>query len=44
MADMNDELARRCKEKFRELKIDSMVKTPLQPAEIKDVYSITAIK
>jgi hypothetical protein len=44
MADMNDELARRCKEKFRELKIDSMVKTPLQPAEIKDIYAISSIK
>lgn len=44
MADMNDELARRCKEKFRELKIDSMVKTPLQPAEIKDIYNISSIQ
>ena len=44
MADMNDELARRCKEKFRELKIDSMVKTPLQPSEIKDIYNISDIK
>jgi hypothetical protein len=41
---MNDELARRCKEKFRELKIDSMVKQPLQPAEIKDIYAISSIK
>lgn len=44
MADMNDELARRCKEKFRELKIDSMVKTPLQPSEIKDIYNISSIQ
>lgn len=44
MADQNSELAARCKEKFRELKIDSMVKTPLQPSEIKDIYSIGSIK
>lgn len=40
MADQNTELAQRCKEKFRELKIDSMVKQPLAPGEIKDVYGI----
>jgi hypothetical protein len=44
MADMNSELAQRCKEKFRELKIDSMVKKPLQPSEIKDVYGIGQVK
>jgi hypothetical protein len=44
MADQNSELAQRCREKFRELKIDSMVKQPLQPSEIKDIYSIAAIK
>jgi hypothetical protein len=44
MADQNDALAARCKDKFRELKIDSMIKTPLQPSEIKDIYSIAAIK
>jgi hypothetical protein len=44
MADQNDALAGRCKEKFRELKIESMIKTPLQPAEIKDIYSISDIK
>lgn len=44
MADQNSELANRCKEKFRELKIDSMIKQPLQPSEIKDVYSVTSIK
>ena len=37
-------LAARCKEKYRELKIDSMIKTPLQPAEIKDIYCISSIK
>lgn len=44
MADQNDALAARCKEKFRELKIESMIKSPLQPAEIKDVYSVIDIK
>jgi len=44
MADQNDALAARCKEKYRELKIDSMVKTALQPSEIKDLYSISSIK
>lgn len=44
MADQNDALAGRCKEKFRELKIESMIKQPLQPAEIKDIYSIDQIK
>jgi len=44
MADQNDSLAARCKEKFRELKIDSMIKQPLQPAEIKDIYSVSTIK
>lgn len=44
MADQNDMLAARCKEKFRELKIDSMIKQPLQPAEIKDIYGIGQIK
>jgi len=44
MADQNTELAQRCKEKFRELKIDSMIKSPLQPAEIKDLYGISQIK
>lgn len=44
MADQNDALAARCKEKFRDLKIESMIKQPLQPAEIKDIYSIGQIK
>ncbi len=44
MADQNSELAAKCKEKFRELKIDSMIKQPLQPAEIKDIYAISSIK
>jgi len=44
MADQNSELAGRCKDKFRELKMDSMIKQPLQPSEIKDLYSISQIK
>jgi hypothetical protein len=44
MADQNSELASRCKEKFRELKIESMIRQPLQPAEIKDIYSIGQIR
>ena len=44
MADQNDELAKKCKEKYRELKIESMIKQPLQPAEIKDIYAISDIK
>ena len=39
-ADMNDTAADRCAAKFRELKIDSMVKPPLTPSEIRDVYGI----
>jgi hypothetical protein len=44
MADQNDALAARCKEKFRELKIDAMIRQPLQPSEIKDLYGISQIK
>lgn len=44
LADQNSELAQRCKEKFRELKIDSIVKQSLQPVEIKDLYGISQIK
>lgn len=44
MADQNSELAARCKEKYRELKIDSMIRQPLQPSEIKDLYGISQIK
>lgn len=44
MADQNDALAKRCREKFRELKIDSLVKGPLAPSDIKDIYSIAEIK
>jgi hypothetical protein len=44
MADQNSELAARCKEKYRELKIDNMIRQPLQPSEIKDLYGISQIK
>lgn len=44
MADQMDELAARCKEKYRELKIDAMIRQPLQPSEIKDLYGISQIK
>jgi hypothetical protein len=44
LADQNSELAQRCKEKYRELKVDSMIKKPLQPSEIKDVYGVADIK
>jgi hypothetical protein len=44
MADQNSELAMRCKEKYRELKIESMIKQPLQPSEIKDIYYVSDIK
>lgn len=40
MADMNDELARRCRQKFEQLKVDYMVKAPLSPTQIKDVYGV----
>jgi hypothetical protein len=39
MADQNDALAQRCRDKFRELKMESMIKQPLSPSEIIDVYS-----
>lgn len=38
IADQNDELAMKCRDKYKELKIDSMIKQPLSPTEIKDVY------
>lgn len=38
MADQNDSLARRCKEKFKELKTESMIKQPLSPQQITDFY------
>jgi hypothetical protein len=40
MSDMDDELARRCKEKYRELKLETMLKEPLAVSEIIDVYDI----
>ena len=41
LADQNDTLAAVCRNKFRELKMESMIKNPLSPSEIKDVYGIT---
>ena len=38
IADMNDELASMCRNKFKSLKIDSMVTTPLSNTEIVDFY------
>jgi hypothetical protein len=38
LADMNTELAARCKGKFNELKKESMLKNPLSNTEIIDVY------
>ena len=43
IADQNDTLAQKCRDKFRELKIDSMVKMPLTPTDIKDVYGISGV-
>jgi 3-isopropylmalate dehydratase small subunit len=40
MADQNDELAGRCRQKFAELKAESSQKTALSPQQIVDVYSI----
>ena len=44
MADQNDALAARCKEKFRELKGEDMKERPLAPQPITDVYNISGIK
>ena len=40
MADQNDGLVSLCKSKYKELKAESMIKTPLTPAEIIDVYGL----
>ena len=40
LADQNDEIARVCRSKFKELKVDSFMKTPLSNTEIVDVYGI----
>lgn len=44
LADQNDDLAQKCKEKFRELKAETMIKQPLSPQQIVDFYGISAIK
>lgn len=41
MADMNDELTARCRQKFQELKVESMVRTPMTITDIKDVYGFS---
>ena len=41
MADQNDSLASMCRAKFKALKIDSMVKSPLSNMDIKDVYGVS---
>jgi hypothetical protein len=38
LADQNDELAKMCRNKYRELKVESMLKEPLPVSEIIDVY------
>ena len=43
MADMNEELAAMCRRKYRELKAESMIKLPLTPSEIKDVYGVSDV-
>jgi hypothetical protein len=40
LADMNSELAKKCRDKFQELKIESMARTPLSTTEIIDVYGL----
>ena len=38
MADMNDELTALCRQKYQELKVESMVRTPFSTTDIIDVY------
>lgn len=40
MADQNDELANRCRNKFNELKLESNIKAPLTFQQIIDVYDL----
>lgn len=44
LADQNTDLATICSQKFAQLKMDSMIKQPLAPSEIKDIYGISQIK
>lgn len=44
IADQNDTLAAMCRNKFNQLKLDSMIKSPLSPQDIKDFYGISGIK
>jgi hypothetical protein len=41
MADQNDTLAARCRQKFQELKAESMVKLPMSVTSIEDVYGFS---
>lgn len=41
MADFNDELARACRYKYRDLKAEAMIKTPLSATEIIDMYGVS---
>jgi len=44
LADQNNDLAVMCRNKFKELKTESMFKTPLSPSEIKDVYNLGSVR
>jgi hypothetical protein len=44
LADQNDELVKKCRQKFAELKAESGQKSALSPQQIVDVYSIGSIK
>jgi len=43
LADMNDELAKKCRDKFAELKYESKTKTPISAESIVDVYSLGGV-
>ena len=43
MADQNDTLAAMCRNKYRELKMESIIRNPLTPTEIVDVYNTSSI-
>lgn len=40
LADQNDSLARMCRDKFKSLKMDSMIQAPLSTSEIVDFYGL----
>ncbi len=41
ISDMNEDLARICRNKYRELKMESMIKNPLSATEIVDIYGVS---